>query len=147
MKSATDIEKIDINYILEDLKIEFEELSNSKVLLTGCAGFLGFYIIKTIDLWNEMHPSKSITLFACDNFVRGKPQWLNKLTNKNILLFEHNVIEKLPDDINEINYIIHAASIASPIFYRKNPIETMDANVIGLRNLLDYSVKNEFNFC
>ncbi len=143
MKSATDIEKIDIKYILDNLKNEFKELSNSRVLLTGCAGFLGFYIIKSINTWNDMFPSNPITLFACDNFVRGKPQWLNKLINKNILLFEHNVIEKLPKDICEINYIIHAASIASPIFYRKNPIETMDANVIGLRNLLDYSLNNE----
>jgi UDP-glucuronate decarboxylase len=35
------------------------------------------------------------------------------------------------------DFVIHAASIASPIFYRRHPIETMDANVIGLRNLLD----------
>ena len=35
------------------------------------------------------------------------------------------------------DFIIHAASIASPTYYRRYPIETMDANVIGLRNLLD----------
>ena len=35
-------------------------------------------------------------------------------------------------------YIIHAASIASPTYYRKYPIETMDANVNGLRYLLEY---------
>jgi nucleoside-diphosphate-sugar epimerase len=37
-----------------------------------------------------------------------------------------------------VEYIIHAASIASPIFYRKYPIETMDANINGLRFMLDY---------
>jgi UDP-glucuronate decarboxylase len=36
--------------------------------------------------------------------------------------------------------VIHAASIASPIFYRRYPIETMDANVNGLRNLLEYAL-------
>ena len=35
------------------------------------------------------------------------------------------------------DFLIHAASIASPTFYRQYPIETMDANVIGLRRLLD----------
>jgi UDP-glucuronate decarboxylase len=30
------------------------------------------------------------------------------------------------------------ASIASPMFYRKYPIETLDANIWGLRSLLDY---------
>ena len=34
--------------------------------------------------------------------------------------------------------MIHLASIASPIFYRKYPIQTLDANVTGYRNLLDY---------
>ena len=33
----------------------------------------------------------------------------------------------LPDDIKDFNYIIHAETIASPIFYRLNPIETTDA--------------------
>ena len=39
----------------------------------------------------------------------------------------------------DFEYIIHAAVIASPIYYRKYPIETMDANINGLRNLLDYA--------
>jgi UDP-glucuronate decarboxylase len=36
-------------------------------------------------------------------------------------------------------YIIHGGSIASPVYYRKFPIETMDANVNGLRSLLEYA--------
>jgi len=35
--------------------------------------------------------------------------------------------------------VIHAAGIASPTYYRKYPIETMDANVTGLRALLEYA--------
>ena len=40
-------------------------------------------------------------------------------------------------DRSDFHNIIHAASVASLTFYRKFPIETMDANVIGLRNLLE----------
>jgi UDP-glucuronate decarboxylase len=39
----------------------------------------------------------------------------------------------------EVDFIVHAASIASPTYYRKYPIKTMDANVQGLRNLLDHA--------
>jgi nucleoside-diphosphate-sugar epimerase len=49
------------------------------------------------------------------------------------------MIEPLPDAMPDFAYIIHAASIASPFYYRKHPIETMDANVNGLRSLLEYS--------
>ena len=33
---------------------------------------------------------------------------------------------------------MHMASIASPTFYRRYPVETVDANVWGLRRLLDF---------
>ena len=46
-------------------------------------------------------------------------------------------------DIDDFQYIIHAASIASPIYYRLHPIETMDANVTGLRLLLDYCLRQK----
>jgi nucleoside-diphosphate-sugar epimerase len=39
--------------------------------------------------------------------------------------------------------LIHAASIASPIYYRQHPIETMDANVNGLRFFLDYCLAQQ----
>jgi nucleoside-diphosphate-sugar epimerase len=32
---------------------------------------------------------------------------------------------------------VHGASIASPTFYRKYPVETLDANIWGLRHILD----------
>ena len=40
----------------------------------------------------------------------------------------------------DFQWIIHAAGIASPPFYRKYPLKTIDANINGLRNLLDYCV-------
>ena len=44
---------------------------------------------------------------------------------------------------NKIDIIIHAASIASPTYYRKFPLETAEANVDGLKNLLNLSLKSK----
>jgi UDP-glucuronate decarboxylase len=46
-------------------------------------------------------------------------------------------VNPVPPEAGPFDYVIHAASIASPTFYRQYPIETMDANVNGLRHLLD----------
>ena len=74
-----------------------------------------------------------------DNFMRGLPDWLSEFESKGLLtLKKHNILDPLTSDIGDISYAIHAASIASPIYYRKHPIETMDANVDGLRNLLEF---------
>jgi nucleoside-diphosphate-sugar epimerase len=60
-----------------------------------------------------------------------------------LTLTEHDITSPLPDDMEDFDFIVHAASIASPIYYRKYPIETMDANVNGLRSLLDYCVNQK----
>lgn len=131
----------DLNYICTNLTKEFSRLSGKKLLITGGAGFLGYYLIQSVLHWNHTAASSSrIDLTVYDNYVRGVPGWLGELGNDpNLHLVRRDITEPLPENMPDFAFIIHAASIASPIFYRKHPIETMDANVNGLRSLLEYS--------
>lgn len=117
------------------------DMGGNKLLITGGAGFLGYYLVQVVDFWNRAYrPSAAIDLTLFDNFIRGMPDWLLELAQRQALnLVTHDISRPLPDDMaDDFAYIIHAASIASPTFYRKYPIETMDANVNGLRHLLEY---------
>ena len=145
MNSAEDVVTQDLEYILENLSDELQILRGKKILLTGGAGFLGYYFVQSVLEWNvRVDENQKIALTIYDNFIRGIPLWLTKLiTNSNITLREHDIAYPLPNDIDYFDYIIHAASIASPTYYRKYPIETMDANVNGLRNLLEYCLQQE----
>lgn len=115
-------------------------LRNRTILLTGGAGFLGFYFIQFFTHFQE---ELGINRVIClDNFQVGEPKWLKDLSAAGkVELHKFNVIT---DDIANVpgaedaDYIYHMASIASPIFYRKYPIETLDANIWGLRRLLDF---------
>ncbi|NND03854.1 MAG: NAD-dependent epimerase/dehydratase family protein, partial [Acidimicrobiia bacterium] len=78
-----------------------------------------------------------IRVVLVDSFVRGRPNWLDGLSMQDLELHPHDITTPLPEDIGDFEYVIHAASIASPTYYRLHPIETMDANVTGLRLLLD----------
>lgn len=140
MKNAQDVVNGDLKYINENLKSEFSRLAGKNLLITGGAGFLGYYLIHAVLYWNNhTDESHNIQVTVYDNYIRGVPQWLLKLKkHKNLTLLKQNVINPLPSDISDFQYIIHAAGIASPIYYRAHPIETMDANVNGLRHLLDY---------
>lgn len=134
-----DIITKDLEYICESLKEEFDYLSAKKLLITGGAGFLGYYLVQSILYWNKMEGTQDIQLTVYDNYMRGFPAWLTKLQrNASLQLTKHDITKPLPQDIEDFHYIIHAASIASPTHYRKHPIETMDANVNGLRFLLEY---------
>ncbi len=135
---TADVCATDLDLILTKCEVEFTRLAGGKILITGGAGFLGYYIVKSIVEFNHRNPEELIELWVLDNFMRGCPPWLKKLESENdIHLLQYNIIKPLPAEFARVDYIIHAASIASPIFYRLHPIETMDANVLGVRNLLD----------
>jgi UDP-glucuronate decarboxylase len=107
------------------------------VVVTGCAGFLGFYLTQYLVRYaGELGIRKVIGL---DTFLLGKPPWLLQLTEEFPGLFclqsfdiSNDRIEDV-EDAKTARYVIHAASIASPTFYRQYPLETIDANVWGLR--------------
>ncbi len=119
---------------------EKQKFNDSTILITGCAGFIGYYMMCFLDAYSEKLGIKKI--IGLDNFMLGKPEWMKKLEKKE--LFQIEKFDIITDNIQtvpnseKVNLIIHMASVASPIFYRKYPIETIDANVEGLRSLLDY---------
>lgn len=131
----------DLQYICNHITDELHQLAGKNILITGGAGFLGYYLVQTLVHWNEKsEPAREIRIVVYDNFIRGIPEWLVELEEDNQLkLVKHDITRPLPESGLCFHFIIHAASIASPIYYRKHPLATMDANVNGLRYLLDYA--------
>lgn len=139
MKTAQDVIEADLDYICRGLENEMAAMAGKKLLIVGGAGFLGYYLVQSVLHWNKVAGYSPIQLTVHDNYIRGVPNWLIRLKDDPTLsVRRHDVTKPLPDGFGDVQFIIHAASIASPMFYRKFPIETMDANVNGLRNLLEY---------
>lgn len=145
LRSGQDVVNADLNYICDDLKNEFTTMSGKRLLITGGAGFLGYYLVQAALHWNaQRSPNKPINVTIYENFIRGVPEWLTAISNNpQLTIIKHDITHPLPADMGDFDFIIHSASIASPMFYRKYPIETMDANVNGLRYLLDYCLKQK----
>ncbi len=139
ISSAEVVEK-DLQYICSNLIEEFSSISGRRLLITGGAGFLGYYLVQSVLHWNKQETGlEKIRVTVLDNYIRGVPTWLTMLAgDENLTLVTHDMINPLPENLDDFHYIVHAAGIASPTYYRKYPIETMDANVSGLRVLLEY---------
>jgi nucleoside-diphosphate-sugar epimerase len=132
----------DLDYICANLQEEFGRMAGDRLLITGGAGFLGYYLIQAALHFNKTAGKAPIEVTVWDNFIRGTPAWLTGLReNAHLRLERRDLIEPLPRPMPEFQWVIHAAGIASPPFYRKHPIKTIDANINGLRNLLDYSAE------
>lgn len=116
--------------------------AGSTVLLTGCGGFLGFYIAQyLVRNAAELGVERVIAL---DNFLLERPQWLSALIAEHAATLDVRTFDISRDELGAVqgaadaNLVVHAASIASPTFYRRFPLQTIDANVWGLRRILDF---------
>jgi UDP-glucuronate decarboxylase len=138
--------KEDIRHTMRALnREELRKLKGASLLITGACGFLGYYLLS---FFQESGRELGITkVVAVDNFMMGVPEWLDDFIDDD--LFSVGEFDIISGKINEIkgiektDYVVHMASIASPAYYRRHPIETLDANIWGLRNLLDFYKNRE----
>jgi nucleoside-diphosphate-sugar epimerase len=142
ISSLDDLLHQDLPYICGNLAEEFGRMAGKSLLITGGAGFLGYYLVQAALHFNRTTGrGQPIRITVWDSFIRGTPAWLTALTRMpNLTVARCDLIEPLPQPMPDFQWIIHAAGIASPPFYRKYPLKTIDANINGLRNLLEYSV-------
>ena len=114
--------------------------------MTGCGGFLGFYMMQYLVMYAEVLGIKKV--IGLDNFIMAKPEWLQNLEEEYPDILNIHKFDIAKDSVSSVegadsvDFVIHAASIASPVFYRKHPLATLDANIWGLRELLDFYNKD-----
>jgi UDP-glucuronate decarboxylase len=141
--SLPELLDLDLGYICRNLSSEFAQMAGKPLLITGGAGFLGYYLAHAALHFNRtVSADQPIRVTIWDSFIRGRSAWLAALQGTPHLTIEQrDMILPLPEPMPHFDWIIHAAGIASPPYYRKHPIKTIDANINGLRNLLDYAVR------
>ena len=123
----------DIKSIVNELGEFYDELEGKTVLIAGGKGFLGTYFTNVLTKINETL-SKPTKIIVLDSLITSKDK--KDSVNQNIEFLEQDISKSFEISDN-IDYIIHAASIASPPTYRKFPIKTVDVNYQGTKNLLE----------
>lgn len=144
IRNGAEVVEEDLDFIVDRARTEFSSIAGDSLLIVGGGGFVGYYLIQAALRWNAAGEGDPISVTVFDNWVRGVPRWLEALKGTPGLDVETvDISEPVPRGSGPFHWITHAASIASPTFYRQYPIETMDANVNGLRNLLDFAVDQQ----
>lgn len=142
MKIKNTVVLRDLDFINSNLKEFSCKLNGASVLMTGCGGFLGFYMMQYLVMYARILGIKKV--IGLDNFILEKPKWLENLEEEYPDVLTIHSFDIAKDSVSSVegadsvDFVIHAASIASPVFYRKHPLATLDANIWGLRELLDF---------
>ncbi|MGL6153828.1 MAG: NAD-dependent epimerase/dehydratase family protein [Cetobacterium sp.] len=126
----------DFEYVYR--KLDLKEISGKTFLISGISGFIGSYIAKFLLYLNDYNLlEKKIKIIG---IARNKNKCLDIFQNyeeRDDIFFKYqDISQKILLDDN-IDYILHAASQASPKYYKVDPVGTMNANILGTINLLE----------
>ena len=108
-------------------------LGSMRILISGASGLIGAALVKYIAR-QEHSVDGPLRMYAA---VRNTSKVMHKLgVYADVVTYD--ALLPLHFDF-DVDVIIHAASAASPELFVKSPVETMWANVFGVRELLEYA--------
>ncbi len=126
----------DIQEVVDRLGDDAKAFAGRTVLLTGGLGFLGRYVMAVFALLNQRVLSPPCRLIVLDNQVAKENAFdINQFAQNGHRILTHDVIQPLTLE-EPVDYVLHAAGIASPYYYRKYPLETLEVATIGTKRLL-----------
>ena len=129
--------KIIINDVIDIIdQIPGSEFSNKTILISGASGFLASYITNYFLHLNSIKKSQNTKIIGLvRNIKKAKLKFSQNLNDNLFHLIEHDVNDYF-DYKGEIHFIFHAASQASPKYYKIDPVGTLMPNTLGTINLL-----------
>src|SRR6266478_7832801 len=95
------------------------------ILLTGSRGFLGRYFTRTFIRLNETVLKPACEVIVLDNLITAGKEGSQTEKLPHCQFFQHDIIKPFKA-LGRVDYVIHAAGIASPFYYRAYPLETLE---------------------
>lgn len=133
----------DINYVAS-LELPWEKLKNKSIMLSGATGLIGSFLIDVI-LEKNIKDNLNCTVYALGrNKEKAMARFSQHQNNPHLVFIPYDV--KLPlvlDNVGVVDYILHLASNTHPMLYATDPIGTITTNIIGLQNMLEFSVEHK----
>lgn len=133
-----------MNSYQEDIKQIFEQdlpwdkLSGANILVTGATGLIGGCLVETL----MMNPQRDYQVYASGrNEERARLRFKAFADDAAFHFVKYDVMQPLECDVN-FDYVIHAASNASPNFFAQKPVEVIKSNVNGVAHLMDYGLSH-----
>jgi nucleoside-diphosphate-sugar epimerase len=130
----------DIAYIAAQ-DLDWERFRNKTIFISGATGFLPSYLIYTLLYLNDKFDLDLKVVGLARNESKAVKQFQSESKRKDFTLLIQDVCEPVSFN-HKLDFIIHAASQASPKYYGTDPVGTLNANVLGTHNLLQLAQKN-----
>lgn len=123
-------------------QINWQQLQNKTILITGATGMIGRCLIDFVMCANNNYGLNIKVIAVARNDEYAHKVFIKYFENNNFNFLKHDVTISFDDSsLNNIDFIIHAASGATPNVFSTKPVEVMASNILGIKNLLDLAKK------
>ena len=135
--------------IQEDLEhiasapLPWDELRNKSVIVTGGGGFLAAYLIKAILTASRTRNLNTQVICVARRKRSVETRLAACMSAPDFSILEHDISQPIPANFPRADYVIHAASQASPKYYGIDPVGTLMANSMGTLYLLQHAVETQ----
>ena len=118
-----------------------KRLAGQKVLVTGASGMLGSCVTDML-LYLNKRQKMDIQIFAAGRNTEKLRKRFEGCGEENYFhIMEWDAVRGQRPDL-PVDYIIHMAGNADPIMFANYPVDTLLANILGVRTMLDLALKN-----
>ena len=118
--------------------LPWHKLQGCNILVTGATGLIGSCLVEVL----MSHPGKDYTVYASGrNEQRARERFEKFIIDKTLPCLKHDVTNPLEGNVC-FDYIVHAASNASPNFFTSKPVEIIMSNINGVSNLINYGLRH-----
>lgn len=134
--------KEDVKRVAE-MSLPWEKFQDSAVLISGATGLIGSFLIDVL-MWRNTYENANCQIYALGRSIEKARKRFACCVDSPLFHFvSHDINEPLHGKTDEtIDYVLHLASNTHPVAYATDPIGTITTNIIGLKNMLDFSVQH-----
>ncbi len=120
--------------------LDWDLLKNQKLLISGGTGMIGSFLIDIL-MYRNIRCDLNCQIYCMGRSrQKAETRFIHYLEHDCFHIIEHDVRYAISEDYGDMDYIMHLAGNTSPLLYATRPIETIEINFMGLRNLLEYSL-------
>lgn len=112
------------------LNLDWNRFRHKSVLITGATGMLASYMVETLMMLNRSHGLGCRVIGLVRSPEKAKKRFADHILDPFLTFVHADVSLGIPVD-HRCDFIIHAASHASPKYFGSDPVGTMSSNLIG----------------
>ncbi|SEH75009.1 Nucleoside-diphosphate-sugar epimerase [Ruminococcus flavefaciens] len=121
----------DLNNICDSDSFSWQDLKEKTIFVTGGTGLIGMTLINAIDHSNKHYGLNCKVIALVRDVAKAKsllPDSVEFITGS---------VENVTEIPQDIDYIVHAACPTASAFMVSNPVEVINASVLGTVNLIN----------